>query len=63
MFFSEVEVLRAPQSTSYRAAVLLVTLDCGCADPDVAAGVGVGSVRTECLLLLLHVYKVSFFVF
>ena len=63
MFFSEVEVLRAPQSRSYRAAVRHVTLDYGGAVPNADAGVGVASVRTEWLLLLLHVYKVCLLVF
>ena len=63
MFFSEVEVLRAHQSTSPRDAVRHVAFD------GVGAGLNadpiavVASVPTECSLLLFHVYKVCLFVF
>ena len=46
-----------------RIQVLLLDDDCGCADPNVGARVGVASVRTECLLLLMHVYKVCLLYF
>ena len=57
-FFSEVDVLRAPQSKSPRAAEFHVTLVFLCVGACGGAGVGVAFVPTECLLLRLHVYNV-----
>ena len=58
IFFSEVEVLRAPQSKRPLTTYLHVTLDCCCVGPCGDVGTGGGYVPTEYLLLLFHVYKV-----
>ena len=57
-FFSEMDVLRGPQSKRYRAAVFHVTLELLCVGACGGAEVGVAFVPTECLLLRLHVYNV-----
>ena len=46
-----------------RAGALHVALDEVCAAPSAGHAAVVASVRTECLLLRFHVYKVCFFVF
>ena len=63
MFFSKVEVLRAPQSKRPRVTVLHVALDGVGAAPNAGPVVAVGSVPTEYSLLLLHAYNVCVCVF